>query len=72
MLDNLFDTYAIRHNFAVKNGVVKDKDKTLLLLCKCAKKPFNTRNLPQTKGSTGDNGLTRQKDARSMLCDCHG
>ncbi|KAK9324941.1 hypothetical protein V1517DRAFT_316143, partial [Lipomyces orientalis] len=55
------DTYAIWHNFA-----------TLLLFCKCAKKPFNNRNLPQTKGSTGDNGLTRQKDARSMLCDCHG
>ncbi|KAK9319290.1 hypothetical protein V1517DRAFT_52672 [Lipomyces orientalis] len=32
--------------------------------------PFHTRNLPQTKGRTGDNGLTRQKDARSIVCDC--
>ncbi|KAK9350533.1 hypothetical protein V1523DRAFT_419542 [Lipomyces doorenjongii] len=50
--------YAISHNFAVKNGFVKDKDQTLLLLCKCAKKPFNSRNLPMTKGSTSANGLT--------------
>jgi hypothetical protein len=62
--------YAIFHNFAVKKGVVKNKDNTLLLLCKCARKPFNTRNLPLAKGSTGDNGLIRQQDARSMLCDC--
>ncbi|KAK9366135.1 hypothetical protein V1509DRAFT_308075 [Lipomyces kononenkoae] len=64
------NAYAIHHNFAVKNGAVKNKEKTLLLLCKCARKPFNIRNLPFTEGSTGDNGLTRQKDARSMLCDC--
>ncbi|KAK9341062.1 hypothetical protein V1521DRAFT_354567, partial [Lipomyces starkeyi] len=62
--------YAIFHNFAVKKGVVKIKDNTLLLLCKCARWPFNTRNLPLTKGSTGDKLLTRQQDARSMLCDC--
>ncbi|KAK9242634.1 hypothetical protein V1506DRAFT_555943 [Lipomyces tetrasporus] len=63
------NAYAIGHNFAVKNGFVKNKDQTLLLSCKCAKKPFNSRKLPVTKGSTGDNGLTRKRDARSMLCN---
>ncbi|ODQ73373.1 hypothetical protein LIPSTDRAFT_71785 [Lipomyces starkeyi NRRL Y-11557] len=42
----------------------------MLLLCKCAKKPFNSRNLPIAKGTTGANCLTRHRDARSMLCDC--
>ncbi|KAK9351231.1 hypothetical protein V1523DRAFT_30710, partial [Lipomyces doorenjongii] len=64
------NAYAISHNFAVKNGFVKDKDQTLLLSCKCAKKPFNSRNLPMTKGSMSANGLTRYKDAISMLGDC--
>ncbi|KAK9482297.1 hypothetical protein V1527DRAFT_22237 [Lipomyces starkeyi] len=59
------NTYAISHNFAVKNGLVMHKSQTLL-----PKKPFNSRKLPVTKGSTGDNGLTRKRDARSMLCNC--
>ncbi|KAK9234103.1 hypothetical protein V1525DRAFT_318553, partial [Lipomyces kononenkoae] len=62
--------YAIQHNFAVKNGLVKNKDTTLFLLCKCALKTFNSRKLPLEKGVTGDNNLVRQKDARSMLCEC--
>ncbi|KAK9335268.1 hypothetical protein V1521DRAFT_346699, partial [Lipomyces starkeyi] len=62
--------YAIQHNFALKNGLVKNKDTTLLLLCKCALKTFNSRKLPLQKGVIGDNNLVRQKDARSMLCDC--
>ncbi|KAJ8097763.1 hypothetical protein POJ06DRAFT_283143 [Lipomyces tetrasporus] len=65
------NAYAIHHNFAVKNGfLVKNKDQTLLLLCRCAKKPYNTRKLPLTKGSKSDNGLTRKREARSRLCDC--
>ncbi|KAK9241911.1 hypothetical protein V1506DRAFT_569288 [Lipomyces tetrasporus] len=56
------NAYAIHHNFAVKNGVVKDNEKTLLLLCKCARKPFNTRSLPLTKGSTNDYGLKGNVD----------
>ncbi|ODQ69438.1 hypothetical protein LIPSTDRAFT_187168 [Lipomyces starkeyi NRRL Y-11557] len=47
------NAYAIHHNFAVKNGFVKNKDQTLLLLCKCAKKLFNSRSLPIAKGTTG-------------------
>ncbi|ODQ74805.1 hypothetical protein LIPSTDRAFT_68916 [Lipomyces starkeyi NRRL Y-11557] len=63
------NAYAIRHNFAVKNGDVYNKDKSLLLLCKCAKLP-STRRLQPTKGATDDEGLNRQKEFRSMLCDC--
>ncbi|KAK9236669.1 hypothetical protein V1525DRAFT_362288, partial [Lipomyces kononenkoae] len=62
--------YAIRNNFAVKNGVVKNKDQTLLLACKCSRKPLKTRNLPIEVGAKGSNGLTRQKVERSKLCDC--
>ncbi|KAK9369440.1 hypothetical protein V1509DRAFT_562284, partial [Lipomyces kononenkoae] len=54
----------------IKNAVVKNKDQTLLLACKCSRKPLNTRNLPIEVGATGSNGLTRQKVARSKLCDC--
>ncbi|KAK9371710.1 uncharacterized protein V1513DRAFT_454773 [Lipomyces chichibuensis] len=64
------NAHAINNNFAVKNGVVKHKDKTLLLCCKCSRKPLNTGNLPLEVGTKGDNGLTRYKVARSMLCDC--
>ncbi|KAK9349968.1 hypothetical protein V1523DRAFT_421260 [Lipomyces doorenjongii] len=35
--------FSISNNAAVKNGSVKNKDQTLLLLCECAKKPFNSR-----------------------------
>ncbi|KAK9482234.1 hypothetical protein V1527DRAFT_476988 [Lipomyces starkeyi] len=40
--------------------------------CLCANVPIkpNTRKLPLTKGSADDNGLIRQKEARSILCDC--
>ncbi|KAK9481836.1 hypothetical protein V1527DRAFT_522421 [Lipomyces starkeyi] len=62
--------YAIQHNFALKKGLVKNKDTRLLLLCKCALKTFNSRKLPLQKEVIGDNNLVRQKDARSMLCDC--
>ncbi|KAK9318781.1 hypothetical protein V1517DRAFT_355535 [Lipomyces orientalis] len=57
------NAYAIHNNFAVKNGVVKHKDQTL-------RKPLNTRSLPIEVGATGSNGPTRQKVARSKLCDC--
>ncbi|KAK9340287.1 hypothetical protein V1521DRAFT_424915 [Lipomyces starkeyi] len=60
------NAYAIHHNFAVKNGFPKKKDQALLLLCKCAKKPYNTRKLPMTKGKS-DNGLTRQKEAQACF-----
>ncbi|KAK9335056.1 hypothetical protein V1521DRAFT_441023 [Lipomyces starkeyi] len=40
------NAYAIRHNFAVKNGVVKHKNKSQLLVCKCSGMPLNTGNLP--------------------------
>ncbi|KAK9361861.1 hypothetical protein V1504DRAFT_450498 [Lipomyces starkeyi] len=53
------NAYAIHHNFAVQNSAVYDKDTSLLLMCKCAKKP-NTRKLPLTKGCADDNGLVRQ------------
>ncbi|KAK9235286.1 hypothetical protein V1525DRAFT_274307 [Lipomyces kononenkoae] len=56
------NVYAGSHNFAVKIGFVKNKEQTRLLLCKCAKKPFNSRKLPITKGSTGDIGLTRKRE----------
>ncbi|KAK9488809.1 hypothetical protein V1527DRAFT_456274, partial [Lipomyces starkeyi] len=62
--------YAIQSHFAVKNGFVNNKDRTLLLLCKCAKKPFNARQVPMTKGTQGDNCLVRPKVVRNMLCDC--
>ncbi|KAJ8103568.1 hypothetical protein POJ06DRAFT_279327 [Lipomyces tetrasporus] len=39
------------------NGFIKNRDQRLLLLCKCAKKPFDSRNHPMTKGSTGENGM---------------
>ncbi|KAK9246675.1 hypothetical protein V1506DRAFT_534481 [Lipomyces tetrasporus] len=64
------NTHAINNNVAVKNGVVKHKNQTLSLVCKCSRKPLNTGNLPLEVGTKGDNGLTRQKFARSMLCDC--
>ncbi|KAK9355032.1 hypothetical protein V1523DRAFT_376179, partial [Lipomyces doorenjongii] len=64
------NAYAIHHNFAVKNGVVKHKDQTLLLTCKCSRKPLNTRNLPIAVTAGDNNGPTRVKQARSMLCDC--
>ncbi|KAK9341977.1 hypothetical protein V1522DRAFT_358981, partial [Lipomyces starkeyi] len=63
--------YAIHHSFAVKNGRVSNKEKTLLLVCKFANK-FDPGNLPLEKGVLGDNGLIRQKDARTMLCECPG
>ncbi|KAK9374214.1 uncharacterized protein V1513DRAFT_113769 [Lipomyces chichibuensis] len=63
------NAYAIRHNFAVKNGAVYNKEKSLVLLSKCAKLP-NTRRLPPTKGATDENGFTRQKEFRSILCNC--
>ncbi|KAK9236564.1 hypothetical protein V1525DRAFT_420325 [Lipomyces kononenkoae] len=56
------NAYAIRHNFAVKNGYVYNKDKSLLLLCKCAKKP-STRRLPPTKGATDDDDLNAPERA---------
>ncbi|KAK9367339.1 hypothetical protein V1509DRAFT_554066, partial [Lipomyces kononenkoae] len=61
--------YAIHHNFAVKNGQVGNKATTLLLVCKCANK-FDPGKLPLEKGVLGNNGLIRQKEARTMLCDC--
>ncbi|KAK9244824.1 hypothetical protein V1506DRAFT_514954 [Lipomyces tetrasporus] len=42
------NAHAINNNFAVKNGVVKDKDETLLLVCKCNRKPLNT-DVPEAK-----------------------
>ncbi|KAK9481710.1 hypothetical protein V1527DRAFT_502452, partial [Lipomyces starkeyi] len=62
--------HAINNNFALKNGVVKNKDETLLLVCKCNRKPLNPGKLPLEVGTKGDNGITRQKVARSMRCDC--
>jgi hypothetical protein len=64
------NAYAIRHNFAVKNGVVKHKNKSLLLVCKCSRMPLNTGNLPMEVGTRDENSNTRRKIARSMLCDC--
>ncbi|KAK9489091.1 hypothetical protein V1508DRAFT_394064 [Lipomyces doorenjongii] len=61
--------YAAHNNFAVKNGVVKHTDQTLLV-CTCNRKPLNTRNLPMEVGATGGNGLIRHRVARSMQCDC--
>jgi hypothetical protein len=61
--------YAIHHNFAAKNGNVRNKQKTLLLVCKCANK-FDPGKLPLEKGVSGDNGLICLKDARTMLCEC--
>ncbi|KAK9334772.1 hypothetical protein LIPSTDRAFT_224003 [Lipomyces starkeyi NRRL Y-11557] len=61
------NAYAIHPYFAVKNGFVSNKDRKLLLLCNCAKKPFKARQLPMTTGTQGDNGLIRPKVARSML-----
>ncbi|KAK9326869.1 hypothetical protein V1520DRAFT_372452 [Lipomyces starkeyi] len=51
------NAHAINNNFAVKNGV-------------CNRKSLNTGKLPLEVGTKGDNGITRQKVARSMLCDC--
>ncbi|KAK9481890.1 hypothetical protein V1527DRAFT_62952 [Lipomyces starkeyi] len=50
----LVNAYAMRHKFAVKNGLVYNKEKSLLLLCKRAKLP-NTRKLPPTIGAIDDN-----------------
>ncbi|KAK9348624.1 hypothetical protein V1522DRAFT_333762, partial [Lipomyces starkeyi] len=61
--------YAIEHNFAVKNGQVSNKQTTVLLVCKCANK-FDPGKLPLEKGVLSDNGLIRQKEARTMLCEC--
>ncbi|ODQ69011.1 hypothetical protein LIPSTDRAFT_202852 [Lipomyces starkeyi NRRL Y-11557] len=36
--------YAIQHNFALKNSLVKNKDTTLLLLCKCALRHLTPEN----------------------------
>ncbi|KAK9482637.1 hypothetical protein V1527DRAFT_331885 [Lipomyces starkeyi] len=47
------NAYAIRHNFAVKNGAVYSKEKSLVLLSKCAKLP-KARRLPPTKGATDE------------------
>ncbi|KAK9263300.1 hypothetical protein V1519DRAFT_440667 [Lipomyces tetrasporus] len=45
--------YAISNNFAVKNGWVKNKENTFLLVCKCSGKERNTRNLPAVVGTRG-------------------
>ncbi|KAK9494571.1 hypothetical protein V1508DRAFT_395961 [Lipomyces doorenjongii] len=66
-----FNAYAIRHNFAVKNGAVYNKKKSLVLLCKCAKLP-KARRLPPTKGTTDENGFTRQKEFRASFATVRG
>ncbi|KAK9386944.1 hypothetical protein V1515DRAFT_603480, partial [Lipomyces mesembrius] len=62
--------YAISNNLAVKNGWVKYKENTFLLIWKCSGKVRNTRNLPAVVGTRGDNGMTRHQEARSILSHC--
>ncbi|KAK9483807.1 hypothetical protein V1527DRAFT_472174 [Lipomyces starkeyi] len=69
VLDSVDQARQFVHAYT-KNGFVSNKDRTLLLLCKCAKKPFNARQVPMTKGTQGDNCLVRPKVVRSMLSDC--
>ncbi|KAK9354708.1 hypothetical protein V1523DRAFT_447192, partial [Lipomyces doorenjongii] len=47
---------------------VYNKEPSLVLSCKCAKLP-KVRRLPPTKGTADENG-TRQKEFRSILCNC--
>ncbi|KAK9360599.1 hypothetical protein V1504DRAFT_136920 [Lipomyces starkeyi] len=63
--------HAIHHNFAVKNGRVSNKEKTLLLVCKCANK-FDPGKLPLEKGVLGDNGSIRQIDVERCSVNVHG
>ncbi|KAK9328775.1 hypothetical protein V1520DRAFT_370961 [Lipomyces starkeyi] len=56
--------YAISNHFAVKNGWVKNKNNTFLLVCKCSGKVRNTRNLPAVVGTHGENDKTRIQEAR--------
>ncbi|KAJ8102084.1 hypothetical protein POJ06DRAFT_248721, partial [Lipomyces tetrasporus] len=46
-----------------KNGWVKNKENTFLLVCKCSGKERNTRNLPAVVG-------TRGVMSRSILSHC--
>ncbi|KAK9327890.1 hypothetical protein V1520DRAFT_347544, partial [Lipomyces starkeyi] len=62
--------YAICNHFAVKNGWVKNKNNTFLLVCKCSVKVHNTRNLPAVVGTHGENDKTRIQEARSVLSEC--
>ncbi|KAK9327607.1 hypothetical protein V1520DRAFT_387338 [Lipomyces starkeyi] len=62
--------HAIDNNFAVKNEWVKNKANTFLLVCKCSGKARNSRNLPAVVGTRGENGMTRQQEARSILSHC--
>ncbi|ODQ74696.1 hypothetical protein LIPSTDRAFT_227047 [Lipomyces starkeyi NRRL Y-11557] len=59
------NAHAINNNFAIKNGVVKHKDQTLLIVCKCSRRPLNTGNLAMEVGTNGDNGLPPSYVARS-------
>ncbi|KAK9241753.1 hypothetical protein V1506DRAFT_549746 [Lipomyces tetrasporus] len=63
--------YAIQHNFAVKNGHVSNKQKTLLLVCKCANK-YDPGKIPLEKGVLGDNGLIRLKRQVRCSVNVHG
>ncbi|KAK9482528.1 hypothetical protein V1527DRAFT_476025, partial [Lipomyces starkeyi] len=59
-----------QQQFRSKEWRSEIQHQTLLLCCKCSRRPLNTGNLPLEVGTKGDNGLTRYKVARSMLCDC--
>ncbi|KAJ8102679.1 hypothetical protein POJ06DRAFT_245338 [Lipomyces tetrasporus] len=61
--------YAVQHNFAVKNGHVSNKQKTLLLVCKCANK-YDPGKLPLEKSVINEHGLICLKDARTKLSEC--
>ncbi|KAK9384494.1 hypothetical protein V1515DRAFT_624288 [Lipomyces mesembrius] len=58
--------YAIRNNLAVKDGRVKNKDPTILLVCKCSGKS-RTGHLQAVVGTQGEVTVTRLREARSVL-----
>ncbi|KAK9321809.1 hypothetical protein V1517DRAFT_325444 [Lipomyces orientalis] len=55
--------YAMPNNFAVKDVRVKNKDNTILPVCKCSGKTRNTRHLPAAVGTQGEVGVTRLREA---------